>query len=366
MPPLVVPILFIVATWLTDGVAADRKLIYYGWHNPTAGYAATHSREMEATAFDGTAIVLPIDRAAWDRGLRDTSNQLGWALFGARRFTTADFANEIAQLGATMWERFTDNFLPAIVNSRAQGAGFSWFDDARWDTIVRNWIVLLKIARRAGCRGIILDPEDYGGHIFHHGEMAQRHPGDFAAYQRIVRARGRQLMQAGQQVFPGLVVLGLFGPSLPMDIDDDQLLADSPYGLYSAFVDGLVAGADPAFRFIDGGEFAYGYRTSGEFLKLRKAMTDRIAQRSVLAPDQRRAIEIGFGLWIDNGGRRKWSADDASMNYFTPSGLRTALENAFRASDRYVWIYSEAVSFFPPTALPPDYLDAIVRARATP
>lgn len=233
------------------------RLVYYGWNNPSAIYARRHSEEMEQMPLHGTAITIPIDRVAWEGGRRDWSNQFGWFVFGPRRFAAADFATTIAELRATPWRRFTDNLLPAVVNTSETAKEFSWFDDARWETITRNWVVLLKIAKRARCRGIVFDPEDYGGGMFDASVAAARHAAGFDEYEKLARRRGRQLMLAGRRVFPDMVVLGLYGPSLPLDVDQRDL-ASSRYGLYAAFVDGMIEGGGHGFRFVDGGEYAYG------------------------------------------------------------------------------------------------------------
>jgi hypothetical protein len=354
--------ILLVGFWSVGTPANAAKLVYYGWGLPSASYVASHLTEMEGQPFDGTAIAIPIDRTAWSAGKRDPDNQLGWAVFGSRRFGISAFADTIAELGSIKWRRFTENFLPVVINTSKQTQDLSWFDDAHWETITQNWSILLKIARRAHCRGVILDPEDYGGHLFDYDFMVTRHPGSFEQYQAIARRRGRDLMRHGRQIFPSLVVLGLFGPSLPLDIDSEADLTRNRYALFAAFVDGLVDGADSDFRFVDGGEFSYTLRDPEQFRSLRATMRQHVAARSTLPDSARHRIQVGFGLWIDNGGKRHWFAEQPWRNYFTPSGFEDALTAALRESDEYVWIYSQEVGFFPPVALPREYLDAMQRA----
>lgn len=342
------------------------KLVYYGWGMPDAAYVAAHSAQMEQIPFDGTGIVVPIDTSAWAAGRRDTDNQLGWALFGRRSFTVSDFADTIASLGRVRWRRFTDNFLPAVVNTATQSQGFSWFDDDRWDVAVQNWTVLLKIARRTGCRGVVFDPEDYSGRIFEYPVMSSRHHATFEQYREKVRERGRQLSSRGRHIFPELVVLGLFGPSLPLDVSDMAALEPDRYGLLSAFIDGLVAGGGPGFVFVDGGEYAYTLRSPSQFASLRETMRARTESRTMLPVALRSRLQIGFGLWIDNGGKRRWFPEQPWRNHFTPSGFEDALKSALRATDEYVWVYSQEARFFPPSALPTEYLEAMRRALDDP
>jgi hypothetical protein len=346
-----------VSAWASEG----SRVVYYGWNNPSSIYVRQHSQKMEQVPLDGTAISIPIDRAAWQEGRRDWSNQFGWFVFGPRRFAAADFATTIAELRATPWRRFTENLLTVVPNTSSTAEGFSWFDDARWETITRNWVVLLKIAKRARCRGIVLDPEDYGGGLFDASGAAARHPARFDEYEEIARRRGRQLMLAGRRVFPEMVVLGLYGPSLPLDVAERDVPA-SRYGLYAAFVDGLIEGGGVGFRFVDGGEYAYAYKDLRQFRELRATMESRVARRPALSPTSRRRLRFGFGLWLDRGGKGHWFPDDPSRNWFTPAGFAHAIAAAVSAADGYVWIYSHQAGFFPVTQLSAGYVEALESA----
>jgi hypothetical protein len=94
-------------------------------------------------------------------------------------------------------------------------------------------------------------------------------------------------------------------------------------------------------------------------------MTDRFARRGLLPAVQARRLQYGFGLWIDNGGAKKWFPAQSWKSYFPPPRFEQAVSSALRASDEYVWVYSHVARFFPPAALPPEYLEAIERARVT-
>jgi hypothetical protein len=350
----------------SSGAAASaKKLVYYGWGIPTAAHVAAHVAEIEQMPFDGTAIQIPVDQDRRSSITDETGNRLGLGIFSDHRLQADQFGNAIAQLGATRWTRFTDNFLVAVVSTAAEGRDFSWFDDARWDTIAGNWRLLLKIARRARARGIIFDPEDYGGRIFDYQAMTARRPGTFAEYQAIARARGSQLTHAGKRVFPALVILALYGPSLPLDARTSGAVAAGHYALYPAFVSGLLEGADPAFRFVDGGEYSYGYGEPSDFARLRDTMTDRLTERGLLPFVESGGLQHAFALWLDKGGRERWFPEDPSRNYFSPARFEAALRAALAASDEYVWVYSQVARFFPPSALPGPYVDAIRRARSS-
>src|SRR5262249_45070527 len=102
-----------VALWAALACAQDggpKKLIYYGWDVRDTQYVRDRWREMEQMPFDGTGIVVVVDRQAWRRGKTDTGNQLGWLLMGRRAFRIEEFREAIADLKVAKWRTFTDNF----------------------------------------------------------------------------------------------------------------------------------------------------------------------------------------------------------------------------------------------------------------
>jgi hypothetical protein len=75
-----------------------------------------------------------------------------------------------------------------------------------------------------------------------------------------------------------------------------------------------------------------------------------------------------FGLWLDDDWRKRgWNETDPSKNFFTPEKFKTATRMALKASDRYVWIYTEQPRWWTvagkPEKLPAVYEDALRNAR---
>lgn len=324
--------------------AAEKKLVYYGWDVRDTAWVAAHWREMERQPFDGVAVSVAVDRVAWARGRTDTTNQLGWNVFGARAFGPDDVALALADLRRPRWTRFTENFLPVCPSADAELRGFAWDDDARWRVVLGNWRTVVGLARAAGLRGILLDPEGYGARLFATGEPA------------LVRRRGRELMAAAQEVYPDLTLLTLEAYSLALRDPGD-------YARYPAFLDGMLEAAGPSTRVVDGFEVGAGYRTPAEFAAGRRDVRERGETLSAVPALYRRSVTVGFGLWLDHGGPARWSADAPERNYFTPAALETALREALAASDRYVWLYSQAPRPFAAGGLPDAYRAAIVAAR---
>lgn len=348
---------------------SEKKIIYYGWNTRDSAYVAAHWAEMEQMPFDGIGIGIALDRARPTTGDGSTGNLLGWQLFGSTAFQLDDFREAISDLQTPGWTRFTANFLFVAIATRDQDRGLSWFDDARWATIENNWRVILTIAREGGCRGLFLDPEhyDYECELFNYSDhRAQRAARSFDEYTAQARARGRQLGAAVREVFPAITIGLLYGYTLPArELRHGQLRENARYALLPAFFDGLLEASAPSATFVDLWEFGHGYKKRRQFLEARDEILNRALAVSENPAIYRASITAGMSLRIDfQAPRTRWQTQFPERNYFSPARFERALRGALEASDRYVWIYSEAnPHFFPPARLPPEYLEAIRAAR---
>lgn len=344
----------------------NKKLIYYGWGIRDTMFIRQNWREMEQMPFDGVGISVAIDRKEWQQGKMDTTNQLAWNLFGPKAFRLNDFLPAIEDLKVAKWQKFTDNFLPACICSSGQDFGFNWFDEKRWQTIVNNWRILVTIAKRGGLKGIILDPEHYGAYFFHYPTMKERVDKNFVDYVERVRKCGRDLMEVTKQIFPEITILMFFAHSyLTMHpIERKKPPEQNSYGLLPAFLDGMMEGADERAKFVDLCEFAYAFKERHQFLEAYHSIVNKASTFSLFPNLYRSKIRVGFGLWLDYGGQKRWDVNDFSKNYFSPDEFRRSLQFALELSDEYVWIYSQTPRFFPPSNLPYAYLQAIKAARA--
>ncbi len=342
-----------------------KKLIYYGWGIRDTMFVREHWSEMEKMPFDGVGIAVAIDRKAWQQGETHTGNMLAWNLFGPKAFKLDDFRPAIADLKAAKWQRFTDNFLPACICSSGQDFGFYWFDETRWKIILNNWRLLVTIAKEGGCKGIILDPEHYGAYFFHYPSMRERLNKPFAEYQAKVRERGRELMEVTKAIFPDITILMFWAHSYLTihPTERKKPPEQNAYGLLPAFVDGMMEAADERAQFVDLCEFAYPYKRRDQFLEAYHSIVNKAMPFSFLPELYRRRIRVGFGLWLDYGGEKRWDVRDFSRNHFSPDEFRQSLQWALEISDGYVWIYSHKPRFFPPSDLPDAYLQAIKEAR---
>ena len=346
--------------------SSEKKVIYYGWNTRDSAYVRAHWQEMERMPFDGIAISIALDRALPTVGNGSTGNLLGWNIFGPTAFSPDAFRAAIADLQQPAWTHFTDNFLPLAIASRDQDHGLSWFDEARWAVIENNWRVLLTIAREGGCRGLMLDPEqyDYECELFnyqHH--RAQRDDRPFADYTARARERGRQLGAAMRELFPDITICLLYGYTLPArELRRGQNPETGRYALMPAFLDGLIESSAPGAKFADLWEFGHRYKKAEQFLTARNEIQ---IPKPASGQTQRAVVTAGMSLRIDYGlPRARWQTENPERNYFSPIRFKQALRGALEASDRYVWIYSEdGPQFFPMKRLPWPYVRAMRKAR---
>jgi hypothetical protein len=334
---------------------ASKKLIYYGWGIPDTQYVREHWRDMEKMPFDGTGIMVAVDRKAWQRGKRDTGNQLGWQVMGRRAFQVEEFREAIVDLQAARWHTMTDNFLPVALSAAQSAAGLNWFDDGRWRTIANNFAVLASIAAKAHLKGLILDPESYNYPLFSYAVQRKQVDKPFQEYRQIARQRGREVMTAVAAVLPDAVLLSLFGYGLPLHyMKAGKRLEDVQYSLLPAFYDGILEAMPAGISLVDGYEFAKAFKERQQFLKGYQQIHEEVLKFSAVPERYREKVRAGFGLWLDY--RRQ-------PDYFTPEAFQRALGYALEVSDGYVWIYSQGPRFFPPSGIAESYIEAIAAAR---
>ena len=183
-------------------------------------------------------------------------------------------------------------------------------------------------------------------------------------------------MQALQQGYPALDVLMLSGYSyflragVPRDVDTrEAILKNHAWGLLPAFLDGMLEGADPDSRIIDGQEQAYYYQRPEDFAW--GYLDVREEARSYVSPELQqdvylRNVEIGQSMYLD------WIFGYQTSPPGVPEGLsdderaRLAEHHTYYAmknADRYVWLYSEKMNWWTGEHLPPGAEDALRSAK---
>jgi hypothetical protein len=329
-----------------------KKLIEFGWDEPGTAFLREHIAEMEKMPLDGVILNVHYKDAQGKDAV------LEWTCWGPTAISWESLQPALADLKATRFRRFTDNFLRFNVTP----GNVDWFDD--FAPVVNNARLAARLVRQGRLKGILFDVEMYNDPLFTYEKQKNRAGHTLEEYAAQVRRRGEEIMQAFQAEAPGLTVFLTFGYSL-VGNDPKQALHQT-YGLLAPFLDGLFAAARGGTVLVDGFENSYPYRTAEQFEAGYRQMREKSLAVCGAPEAYKKRLSAGFGLWMDLDWRRSgWNVEDVSKNPFTPQQFEEALSAALKRSDRYVWIYTEQPRWWPRDKMPDAYVEAVRRARAS-
>src|SRR5262249_45796641 len=181
------------------GPPRSKKLIEFGWDEPDTAFLRRHIAQMEQAPFDGCVFHVVA------RNADGHEEPFLWQAWGRRAFTAAELKPALDDLKATPFRRFRHNFL----RFNTTPADIDWFDD--FSAVLNNARLAARIAREGRCAGILFDDEEYQGPLFTYPKLRGASRRSFEVYSAQVRQRGREVMDAFQQEFPGLTILLTFG-----------------------------------------------------------------------------------------------------------------------------------------------------------
>ena len=337
-------------------VSSEKKLIALASNNHAVSpaYLRTHVHEMEKQLpLDGLVICVYHDRWAAEAGPKKraegSSLKTGQEVmfFGGRRFTRNDFRQDVNDLKATAFRKFSDNFIllttterGAYWTERVEHGNLDWFD-ADWSRIAENGAVAAWVAREAGFKGIFIDAEHYAqsvgawGRPFDYRARPDVDKRTLNTVSKQVRIRGREWMQAVTRVYPEITII-LYPNSGWKNTLDYELLAP--------FVDGLLEGLGPQATLVDAGT-GYDLQTYQQFLKMRRQAEQKGLKRTRVTGLYHK-MQYGIGLWLDyesrfDGPFAGWQTDPENYkkNFRPPAELGNTLHNALTVTDRYVWLF---------------------------
>jgi hypothetical protein len=324
--------LALVGAVCSGAPSPGKKLIEFGWDEPDTRFMREHIAQLQASPFDGC--VFHVSYRLSD----GTQRKFTWDLWGRKRFTDSLLDSARADLEATRFGRFRENFLRVNVTP----GNLDWFEDH--GAVMANLELAARLAKQGGCPGILLDTEPYQDQLWDFRAQTRARPHSWDELSAQVRRRGAEAMAALERGYPGLTVFLTFGYSEPLgeSVGYRKPLTDTRYALLVPFLDGMFAAASDSVVMVDGHEASYPYRDPAKFAA--KADTLRHAVRRVVAQPERysRLLSVGFGLWLDfDSDHIGWHADHPESNYFTPAALAVSAQAALDHADRYVWIYSQ-------------------------
>ena len=333
-------------------IGPEKKLIEWGWDEPSPAFMRANAASMDAAGFDGVIFHA--------EPLRDGKPvNFAWECWGTRRFAEADFAGTVTDLKAVHGsvQKLTENFLRFNVCP----GGVDWFDDAAFGVVLHNAELAGWVAREGGCRGLMFDIEMYQDPLFTYSKQPHKDRHSLAEYGAKVRERGQALMLAFSRRYPDITVLLTYGYGIT-GIGGDRTKA--PYGLLKDLLDGMFAGASAGATLVDAFEGAYSFRTHREFVNARETVLKKLPRQTGNPGTYRRHVRLGFGIWMDNRyGAKAWHTDDLEQNYFTPEEFEYAVFCGLDVADRYVWVYTEHPKWWTNEQLPAAYREALQRVR---
>jgi len=331
----------------------EKKLLEYGWDVPRPSFVAERIREMEERPFDGVLMRVP---------------EIGQVFQPVQHETPAE---ELAALERIEWDKFTDNFLMMYAASE-----MDWFSDADWEAVTHNAGEVARAARIGRCVGVCFDCEPYGESPWHYPSQPHADEYSFAQFEAKVRDRGAQFVDAVEAEMEAPVIHTFFLTTLggimnaaraESAAEREEILRDYSYGLYAAFVNGMLDAMDPGTVLTDGNEPAYYYHDRSQYFDIYHYI--RQGALGAIAPENhlkyRGQVLVAQALYVDQlFGLR---AGTFESNFMTPEERAQWFEHntywALTSSDRYVWLYSEKMNWWTDTDIPPGLEEAVISAR---
>lgn len=344
-----------------------KKIIEWDWATSfhTLAYLREHVRHIERVPFDGMAITIHHEGRPYQDGL---CHEVKW--------TEAQMQPVFDALAAIAWDAYRHNFIAAFAGEKHLGAdsrsAMDWFDDGHWDNILHNIGMMARAAVAGRCAGLLFDPETYHRTVWNYYPNPLRRQAaaphfpskSYDDYFQQVRKRGAQYMSAMQAQMPKLV---FFNAYLNVRVGPSDT-ARNIYGLYHAFLNGMLDVAGPDVVFVDGNESSYGYKTKADYDRGYSDIRHR--KMALIAPENRHKyaaqVQAGQALYMDEifGIRRKRRWTGTHLAYADRVRLfEQSLVHAMDAADEYVWIYAEQMNWRN-ASVPEGALAALTRARA--
>ncbi len=340
------------------------KVIEMGWDTPTSSYVKNNIATMEQKPFDGIVIKM----------LYKNSDFSSWP-FGSYWMDINDsyLQTDIANLKATNFVKFTDNFVVVITSPNAPF--IDWFDD--WSRYIANIQVAAQAAKNAGLKGIILDTENYNSSartiMWQYDQQKYASTKTLDDYKAQANLRGQQIMDAINSVYPDIKIMVTFGTG-SVAYWQSKSWGWKPYELVVPFLDGMLSHMNAPARLVDGFEPSYPFKTASDFTDGYSAITVKGENLSSVTNQYASFVSAGFGLWFNYKAYENnwstthdWDTTNFGCNYFTPDTFRQTVCLALTYSESYLWVWSGTSPYpnwWTGSNLPQAYVDALAQGKA--
>jgi hypothetical protein len=234
-----------------------------------------------------------------------------------------------------------------------RGHRIRWDDDKGWANYAENMATVAWLAKQAGLKGLMLDPEEYSAQGGQPGQYIQTcEDPPFTETARLARQRGREVFSRVFKEFPDAVIFSLwifwrhaaiFNNGSPTD--PAQLSADEGE-LLPFYFNGMLDVIPPEARIVDGAEHYSLSATRDQYFS--DSFTQRSRAIAFVAPENRakyRAqLRVSNTHYLDMFciGAKPGShwyhgpVDGSRLEHF-----RLNVVQSLTASDEYVWLYGE-------------------------
>ena len=233
----------------------------------------------------------------------------------------------------------TENFIDVQLAARRYadgGALPAWHDETAWTNLLtENFPAIARFAKTTGFKGIVFDTEPYAAA----GLWKVAHPRNGgrskAAIQEVVYNKGKRLMAAMQQAYPGIQIILLQEGSLW------SAQSDLDYELWPSFYNGM-ASTQPTPGIIIGTESTYPEnglleklkRNPDLFIRNQAALIEASMYSIAELPEYWKAKgSLAIGMWPLGA-----SYSDKSARY-APAVFEAQMRAAKAVSGKYVWVY---------------------------
>jgi len=400
-------------------------IVSSGWNAPDTVYLSKNAAHLERVPLDGVAAWIaspapvrgedgafsvtriPSGRLMRHKDGMDTAD-IGQTVVHRKRITDELIAPAIADLKSATFKRFTSNFI-SMRTGNALGP-MNWFDDEWWEIICHNVGKIAKVAHEGGCKGILIDPEQYsyswwgwalltetqdfetsyrrGNKDFYKGKTVEQ-------VMEKVRQRGREFARGINAEFPDPVIMFFHAAGYAAwQVNDPRWdsYKVAPFGLMGPFIDGILEGSTDQTLIVDATSQAKWWTRRSQLEGARKLVKEDALKLSQVPELYKKKVKVGFCYRLDYhpdeekvDGHDKigglFNPEKPASNFFSPAKLLETLKLALEIGDGYVLFWNAKSNWWLDSAdakpiggapryeggkwVPHGYWRALERARAS-
>lgn len=329
--------------------------LYFDVMNTTPSNVLANADQFAKSApyLDGVAIGLHDIPVVTSDGETATS-QYRWIMHKSQRWTRDAVKSQLPYLKEIVKKpNLTESMLLFWMTPHGNHERLDWADDKAWANYAENMASVAWLAKEAGLKGLMLDPEEYGaqgGRLPQYVHTHEDPPYREAA--QLARQRGREVFSRVFKEFPDAVILSLWFMSkfdfwLEDGYQPHPLQNTEQSGeLLQYFLNGILDVIPPEARIVDGYEYYTGSALKNDYFCRESIITT--SALPLVAPENvtkyRAQVYSGNAHYLDMYAQK---SNPKSLWYYPPVNgsrlehLRLNLEQSFRTATEYVWLYGE-------------------------